>query len=59
VTQVDAKTQIVVRWIDAKTTAAVTRVVHAPRQLTWSPDGKHLAFTMTVPSVKKPLVKLP
>ena len=42
--------QIFVRYMDAEgATTQVTRVEHGPGSLSWSPDGKWLAFTMLVP----------
>ena len=49
--------QIFVRWMDTGTTAQVTRLTHAPRDLAWSPDGTRLAFVMGVPEEAKPLAK--
>lgn len=43
--------QIFVRWMDDEgAVTQVTRVNDAPSDLRWSPDGRHLAFTMNVPS---------
>ena len=42
-------TQVFVRWIDAEgATSQVTRVSETPGNLSWSPDGRSLAFTMLV-----------
>ncbi len=41
--------QIFVRWMDEEgAVSQVTRVREAPADLTWSPDGKSLAFQMVV-----------
>ena len=41
--------QIFVRWMDAEgATSQITRVERAPGDLSWSPDGEQVAFTMTV-----------
>ncbi len=44
-------TQVFVRWMDAEgATSQVTRVSETPSNLSWSPDGRSLAFTMLVKS---------
>jgi len=44
-------TQVFVRWMDAEgATSQVTRVSENPSTLSWSPDGRSLAFTMLVKS---------
>ncbi len=46
---IEGKTQIYVRWLDSGATARVTDLERAPANLSWSPDGEHLAFTMFTP----------
>ncbi len=49
-----------VRWMDTGQTALVTNVTSNPSNITWSPDGKHIAFTMSVDAKEKPLdIKMP
>jgi dipeptidyl aminopeptidase/acylaminoacyl peptidase len=44
-------TQVFVRWMDAEgATSQVTHLSENPSNLSWSPDGKSLAFTMLVKS---------
>jgi dipeptidyl aminopeptidase/acylaminoacyl peptidase len=44
-------TQVFVRWMDAEgATSQVTRVDETPGNVSWSPDGRSLAFTMLVKS---------
>jgi dipeptidyl aminopeptidase/acylaminoacyl peptidase len=44
-------TQVFVRWMDVEgATSQVTRVSETPSNLSWSPDGRSLAFTMLVKS---------
>ena len=44
-----AGTQIFVRWMDDEgATTQITRVDHGPSGIRWSPDGRWLAFTMSV-----------
>ncbi len=44
----DTGSQIFVHWLQQGYTAQLTRLANAPGQLTWSPDGQQLAFTMRV-----------
>ena len=44
-------TQIYVRYMDAEgAVTQVTRLTTAPGNVTWTPDGKSIAFTMQVPA---------
>ncbi|MDZ7684549.1 MAG: DPP IV N-terminal domain-containing protein [Gammaproteobacteria bacterium] len=49
--------QIYVRWMDTGQTALVAGLQESPRSLTWSPDGKWLAFTLPVKADAKPIAK--
>ncbi|MBI2969830.1 MAG: S9 family peptidase [Gammaproteobacteria bacterium] len=51
--------QLYVRWMDSGQTALLTNLTQAPGEIAWSPDGRWLAFTMFVPSKKKPLAEVP
>jgi len=55
----DGKAQIFVRWMEKADSAAVTHLTQAPRGLSWSPDGKWIAFTMRVPAPDAPLAQMP
>jgi dipeptidyl aminopeptidase/acylaminoacyl peptidase len=47
-------------WLDTREVAQLTHVENTPGSLTWSPDGKNLAFTMFIPDENPILsVKLP
>ncbi|PCI61082.1 MAG: peptidase S9 family protein [Kordiimonadales bacterium] len=59
VSAVEGRTQIYIRWLDTGDTARVTDLEHAPGNLSWSPDGKSLAFTMFVPGKPTSLFKMP
>lgn len=59
VSSVEGKNQIYVRWLDSGETARVTDLQFGPGSLTWSPDGKSIAFTMFVPSDAKPIYSMP
>jgi acylaminoacyl-peptidase len=51
--------QIHVRWMDTGQTAVVSNVRRSPGSLSWSPDGKQVAFTMFVADPNEPLAKPP
>ena len=51
--------QMYVRWMDSGQTALISNLTKAPGSLTWSPDGRWIAFTMFVPKEKDPLAKPP
>ena len=52
-------TQISVRWMDTGQTAVLTNVRHAPDSITWSHDGKYIAFWMFVARESVSLAKAP
>ena len=51
--------EIHVRWMDTGQTAVLTNVPDAPSEITWSPDGRQVAFQMFVPREAKPLATPP
>jgi len=51
--------QIHVRWMDTGQTALLTNVRNGPGSITWSPDGKMIAFSMFVESKLPPLAPPP
>jgi acylaminoacyl-peptidase len=46
----DRGAQIHVRWMDTGQTAVLSNVRGGPSSLSWSPDGKQIAFSLFVPS---------
>ena len=48
-----------VRWMDTGQTAQVASMQKEPSSLTWSPDGRWLAFAMRVNSDSEPLAEPP
>ena len=54
-----AEGQIHLRWMDTGETATLTQLLESPRNLRWSPDGRHLAFNMLVPYPPPQLVAPP
>ena len=56
----EGKPQLYIRWMDTGQTALVTNVTSSPSNITWSPDGESIAFTMSVDADEKPLkVEMP
>ena len=55
----DGKTQLFLRWLDGGETARITQLTRSPSSLTFSPDGRHIAFSMFVPSPPKTLPTMP
>ena len=53
----DSGTGIHVRWMSSGLTALVGNLRKSPSDLTWSPDGRWLAFTMDVPKKSEPIAK--
>ncbi len=47
------------RWMETGQVAKLTQLTNSPGGLTWSPDGHSIAFSMFVPSEKRPFVELP
>jgi acylaminoacyl-peptidase len=45
----DAGSQIFLQWLEQGNRAQLTRGSETPRHLTWSPDGRWIAFAMRVP----------
>lgn len=59
VSTIEGKTQIYVRWLDSGATARVTDLERAPGNMSWSPDGTQLAFTMFTPAKGPSFFSLP
>jgi len=61
-TSSDGRTQIAIRWMGGET-ANITNLTESPREISWSADGKQIAFVMLTPvsgpSIGKPLTKPP
>ncbi len=51
--------QIRCRWMDDGSTATLTQLTEGASGLTWSPDGRWLAFSMFVPSEAESFAALP
>ena len=55
----DGSTQIRMHWLDGGQDASITRLTGSPGNLSWSPDGQWLAFTLRVPADEAPLASMP
>lgn len=55
----DGKAQIFVRWMATGQAAAITHLTESPHNITWSPDGDSIAFTMRVPAAPTVLAHMP
>lgn len=51
--------EIFIHWLENGVTARITQLESGPSGLTWSSDGKHLAFTMKIEESNPVLVKSP
>nr|PMI02266.1 acyl-peptide hydrolase [Shewanella sp. 10N.286.48.A6] len=51
--------QIHMKWLETGDTAQMSHFAHSPANLSWSPNGKQLAFTRFVASKPKSVVSLP
>ena len=51
------QTNLHVRWMDTGQTALVAVLEKSPASIEWSPDGKHIAFTMNVEKKPNKMVK--
>jgi dipeptidyl aminopeptidase/acylaminoacyl peptidase len=57
---VDGSAQLFMYWTASGVSAPISNFTESPGALAWSPDGKWLAFMMSVPQERKPLkVELP
>ncbi len=55
----DKGTQIFLRWMDTGQTAQLTQLQRSPSGMSFSPDGRWIAFSMLVPKDPPRLVKPP
>lgn len=55
----DGSSQLYLRWTDTGQTAKITNLTRSPGGVSWSPDGKWIAFSMTVPEKSKPFAEMP
>lgn len=55
----ESGTEIFVNWTKTDKIARLTYLLESPNSLSWSPDGKWIAFTMFVPKKSPAYVELP
>jgi acylaminoacyl-peptidase len=55
----DGSRQLYVRWMDTGQVARATQLTESPGTLSWSPDGRWIAFTMRVEATSEPMATLP
>jgi len=55
----DGSPQLVLRWMDSGQTAVLTQLQQPPSNLSWSPDGTQIAFSMLVAEPQAPFVEMP
>ena len=55
----EEKSQIFCYWVDSRRQAAITHVTQGIGSLSWSSDGKHIAFSMRTPASPKPFAEMP
>ena len=56
----EGSVQIYLRWMDSGQVARLTDLTSSPGSISWSPDGRHIAFTMAVAAeAAKPFGELP
>lgn len=60
ISTLEGKPQLYVRWMDTGQTALLSNIQSSASNISWSPDGKTIAFTMSVKYDEKPLkIKMP
>jgi dipeptidyl aminopeptidase/acylaminoacyl peptidase len=55
----DGSAQVYKRWMDTGQTVVLSNLQQSPGSLSWSPDGKWIAFTANVPSKPRTIIKMP
>ncbi len=55
----DGLPQLLVHWLAQRTTSRLAELTRPPGNLSWSPDGRWIAFTMLVPATPEPLGSAP
>ncbi|WP_374960012.1 TolB family protein, partial [Gilvibacter sp.] len=55
----DKGSEIFVMWMDSGRTSRLTQLEKSPSNLTWSPDGKWIAFTMKVDAKAPVIAQMP
>lgn len=59
VSNASGQSQIHIRWQDTGHSSPISTLQHSPSNMSWSPDGEWLAFTMFKPQQRSAPVQLP
>jgi acylaminoacyl-peptidase len=59
VSEDDGDSQLYLRWMDTGQVARLAQLTRPPSSVSWSPDGRWIAFSMLVAEISKPLAELP
>jgi len=59
VSPTDEGAELFMHWVADNRTARISQLPESPGNLTWSPDGRQLAFTMFKPTPVEPFASLP
>jgi dipeptidyl aminopeptidase/acylaminoacyl peptidase len=59
VSNAGGSSQIWVRWMDTGQEAELTHLTQSPRGISWSPDGRWIAFVAFVPHADEPMITMP
>ena len=51
--------ELYVRWMDTGQTALLSNLSETPSAISWSPDGRHIAFLSLVPDRQEPMATPP
>lgn len=55
----DGSVQLYLKWLSDGSEAKLTNLQQSPGQISWSPNGKHIAFSMFVPKADPSPIKMP
>lgn len=55
----EGSSQLYLRWMDTGQTAKLTALISRPGGISWSPDGRFIAFSMFVKDTRKPYASMP
>lgn len=55
----EGSSQIFVRWMVSDESVSITNLTNTPSNLSWSPDGEMLLFSINVPKKSTPMYSLP
>lgn len=55
----DGSVQLYLKWLDGGAEAKLTNLQQSPGSISWSPNGKYLAFSMFVPKSDPSPIKMP